>query len=260
MLKELSLVLQTIFFMKKLFYHEILLSNKNPFWIDVRSPKEYAHGHIPQAHSIPLFSDEERAIVGTIYKQQGKKAAIEKGLSLIRLPFFIEKLKAIQSPEKIYIYCARGGMRSSSMGWLFSLLGYEVYLLEGGYKSYRQTVLKTFEREYPLLIVSGKTGVGKTAMLYELEKKNQNMIDLEKMALHRGSVFGFTHQAQPTQMQFENDLAHLLQSLDDKPIWVEDESKNIGSIRIPEAFYQQMKKAHTFSLQSSLERRIGRII
>lgn len=246
--------------MKKIFYLELIQTTGNPFLIDVRSPKEYAHGHIPSAHLLPLFSDEERAIVGTTYKKEGKQAAIEKGLSLINLSSIIQQFKEWKAPHEVYVYCARGGMRSSSMGWLLSLLGHEVILLQGGYKAYRQEVLKSFLKEYHLAIVSGKTGVGKTAILYELKKNNQKIVDLEKLASHRGSVFGFTKIPQPTQMQFENDLAYVLNSLEQELIWVEDESKNIGAVHIPEAFYEQMKKAHAFCLLSSLNRRIGRII
>lgn len=184
--------------------------------IDVRSPSEYAHAHIPGAVSIPLFSDEERKIIGTAYKQQGREVAVNEGLD-----FFSKRLKQIQ-PEALklfhkseenenpvfYIHCWRGGMRSGAVAWLLSLYGYKVVVLKGGYKSFRNWVLAQFEKEYSFKILGGFTGSGKTEVLNELAQLGEKTIDLEMLAHHKGSAFGSLGMpAQPSEEMFENKLA-----------------------------------------------------
>ncbi len=238
-----------------------LFSNaeQKPF-IDVRSQSEYNNGHIPTAIHIPLFSDEERAIVGTTYKQGGRHSAIEKGLSLISLSSLVEKIKECKLPKELILYCARGGMRSQAMGWLFELLGYKVTLIPGGYKTFRRFVLSLFAKTYSLCVLSGKTGVGKTDLLQKLKKKHEPMLDLEELAQHRGSVFGALAHSQPSQEQFENLLGLALFDLQDKTFWVEDESRFIGTMRIPDSFFNQMQKAPVYLLSSTPEERVQRIL
>lgn len=215
--------------------------------IDVRSPCEFARGHIPGASLVPLFSDESRASVGTRYKQSGKEAAVKLGLSLVA-PHLAELIAQCEhlSPSKILrIYCARGGMRSGSFAQMLHMLGYTVYVLTGGYKAYRAYVQSVFARPYRLTIISGKTGSGKTAIIHELELHNAQCIDLEGLARHKGSVFGALGEgAQPSQQIFENNLAAILSRFDiTQKIWIEDESIKIGTLSIPSAFYQTMRNA-----------------
>ncbi len=222
--------------------------------IDVRSPLEYLKGHIPTSINIPLFSDDERKIVGTIYKQQGKKAAIEKGLSFVSLPHLVQQFKLLpESP--IVLYCARGGMRSSSVAWLLKLLDYDLRTLQGGYKSFRGWVINQFKKEYKLKLIGGCTGVGKT----EIIKQLKNSIDLEALANHKGSVFGGFEKKQPTQEHFENLLAMALFSHKDQ-IFVEDESRFIGNIHIPSDFFNQMRFSSIIILQDLIQNRITKCL
>ena len=221
--------------------------------IDVRAPVEFAKGHYPPAINIPLFSDEERAEIGTRYKKNGQPAAIELGYqyanpkkdSLIAsvrnaVESHTPKAVAAQRPQ-IRLHCWRGGMRSQKFAELLDP-HFEIFLLEGGYKSYRQFAQKIFQRDYPLLVLSGLTGAGKTRQLHRLAETGEQVIDLEGLANHRGSAFGGIDQGpQPTTEQFENELASLLSRVDlDRRIWIEDESNRIGSVVIPHEFFKQI--------------------
>lgn len=216
--------------------------------LDVRSPGEYAQGHVPGAIPFPLFSDAERATVGTIYKQQSRQLALEKGLELVgpKLADFVRDARALAVADKIAVHCWRGGQRSGSMAWLLRQGGLDVLTLEGGYKAYRHWVLTELaERQYSLIVIGGRTGTGKTKILHALRQMGEQIIDLEGLACHKGSAFGFIGEsAQPTVEQFENDLHDALRSLDaNRRIWVENESHSIGRIYIPDGFWQQMKVA-----------------
>ncbi|HEU4717669.1 MAG TPA: tRNA 2-selenouridine(34) synthase MnmH, partial [Bacteroidia bacterium] len=197
---------------------------------DVRSPAEFAGGHIPGAFNIPLFTNEERAAVGTIYKQQGNEAAVLKGLEFVgpKMTAFILKARENAPGKKIAVHCWRGGMRSASMAWLFETAGMEVLLLSGGYKAYRNFVLSNTGRKFDLRVVGGETGSGKTDILHELARKGEQVLDLEGLARHKGSSYGAIGQdPQPTVEQFENDFVHALTKLDpSRPVWIEDESRS----------------------------------
>ena len=177
---------------------------------DVRTPAEFAHGHVPGAFNLPLFSDEERVSIGTTYKQVGKEAAILLGFDLTgpKWSGFIKQALEMAPEKKIAVHCWRGGMRSGAMAWALDIYGFEVYQVEGGYKQYRRWVLDQFEATYALFILGGMTGSGKTRILHELRSLGQQVIDLEELAQHRGSSFGSMNKlVQPTQEQFENNLA-----------------------------------------------------
>src|SRR6185312_12204323 len=177
---------------------------------DVRTPAEFEQGHIPGANNIPLFSNDERVTVGTTYKQQGRDQAVLLGFDLVgnKWSGFIGQALEIAPGKKIALHCWRGGMRSGAMAWALNLYGFDVYLLEGGYKKYRRWVLDGFDQPRNLLILGGMTGSGKTQILHELAKAGERMIDLEDMAQHQGSSYGTMNMlVQPTQEQFENDLA-----------------------------------------------------
>lgn len=226
---------------------EVALSLSLPV-IDVRSPGEFEKGHIPGAVNIPLFSDEERARVGTVYKQQSPEKAKELGYSFVlpKLEFFIEESLKVAPDKEVIVHCWRGGQRSQAFAQHLSENGFgSVKVIEGGYKSFRRHVLETFEKPYNLIVLGGFTGSGKTHILYELHRTGHQIIDLEGLANHKGSAFGGIDQPhQPTTEQFENDLFIEWQKLDaEKPIWIEDESLDIGRVKIPYPLYQQMRDA-----------------
>jgi tRNA 2-selenouridine synthase len=232
--------------------------------VDVRTPAEFAQGHIPGAHNIALFSNEERVQVGTTYKQQGREQAILLGFDLTGSKWsgFIKQAIEIAPGKKIALHCWRGGMRSGAMAWALNLYGFEVYLLEGGYKKYRRWILDQFEEKYNLVILGGMTGSGKTLILHQLQQLGEQIIDLENLAQHQGSSYGtMGRMVQPSQEQFENDLATQLYLLDkDKPVWIEDESITIGKRSIPNALWRQMREANLLNIKIPLARRIGFLV
>ena len=232
--------------------------------VDVRTPAEFATGHIPGAHNIPIFSDEERALVGTCYKKSGKEPAVELGLKLVGPKLFdlVKQAKNISRRKPVLIHCWRGGMRSASMAWLFTTAGIETRVLTGGYKSYRQYIRNEFDRATNILIVSGYTGSGKTDILKSLAKQGEQIIDLEGLARHKGSAFGAIGQEeQPTNEQFENNLAREWQKLDPgKRIWIEDESRAIGRIVIPENLFFKMRSATVLRVDIPRSVRVERLV
>jgi tRNA 2-selenouridine synthase len=227
---------------------------------DVRTPAEFAQGHIFGAHNIALFTNEERVQVGTTYKQQGREPAILLGFDLTGSKWsgFIKQALEIAPDKKIGIHCWRGGMRSGAMAWALNLYGFDVYLLEGGYKKYRRWVLDRFEQPYNLLILGGMTGSGKTLILHELSKAGEQVIDLEDLAQHQGSSYGTMNKlVQPSQEQFENELAAQLHQADkERHIWLEDESLTIGKRFIPNGLWAQMRVAPVLSIKLPLESRV----
>ncbi|MFT5054462.1 MAG: tRNA 2-selenouridine synthase [Oceanospirillaceae bacterium] len=232
--------------------------------IDVRSPGEFEKGHIPGANSIPVFKDDERAIVGTIYKQRGKKDAIEKGLEIVgpKMLSLAKKAEEIAVDGKVQVHCWRGGMRSNRMAWLFEQLGLECTVLEGGYKSYRNYLLDQLAGLKNLVILAGPTGSGKTAILHEMKNSGAQIIDLEGLATHRGSVFGSIGlPKQPSNQQFQNDLFAEMVNMDfTKPIWVESESLTIGSVYLPQSFWDSMNGSPSVEIGMSREERVIRLV
>jgi len=232
--------------------------------IDVRSPAEYAQGHFSGAYSFPIFSNEERARVGTLYKTEGKEAAIELGLELVgpKLKWFIQEAKKIAPEKKVLMYCWRGGMRSGSMAWLLEMAGFEVYRLKNGYKSFRKKVLSELHIPERLLVLGGKTGVGKTTILQKLKEANCGVLNLEDIAQHKGSAFGnIGYSGQPTQEQFENDLFFFLEKL--KPfqhVWIEDESRMIGTKVIPETLWNKIRDSMVYFIDVPIELRIKKLV
>lgn len=222
--------------------------------LDVRSPKEYAHSHIPGAVNLPLLNDEERHVVGLTYKERGSNKAVETGFELVGGKFadYIREARSLSQKRQIAVYCWRGGMRSNIMAWVFELAGLHVGLIEGGYKQFRRAVLEDLARPRIWRVVSGKTGTGKTEILRELCKLEAEILDLEFLAHHKGSTFGGLGQAaQPSIEQFENKIALALATMGDGPIWVEDESRWIGGVKIPDAIYHGMRNSPTLALERS---------
>jgi len=242
--------------------------------IDVRSPAEFEHAHIPSALNLPLFNNEERAMIGTTYKKQSREAAIKAGLPIFGMKMLpmIETVEAwIKDRHKendltkptIYLHCWRGGMRSAAMAWLLDLYGYKVVQLTGGYKAYRNWVLEQFTISYSLKVLGGYTGSGKTEILHALQNKNYPVIDLEGLAHHKGSAFGAIGQLpQPSQEMFENIVAKKLfeENKNNKSIWIEDESQRIGTVLIPTPLFHLMRSSPCYFLTIPFEQRLNFIV
>jgi tRNA 2-selenouridine synthase len=239
--------------------------------LDVRSPSEFLHAHIPGAVSFPIFSDEERKIIGTAYKQESREKAIKIGLDAFgkKMSAMVEQLEQHFTVNKIggrevRVHCWRGGMRSAAIAWLLDLYGFKVYLLSGGYKAYRNWALQQFEKPYNLIIVSGYTGGNKTGLLHQLIKEKEKVLDLEALAGHKGSAFGnLENIPQPGQEHFENLLAAELSHLSNdasRIIWVEGESQRIGNVNIPMPFFKTMRKALLLFLEIPFEERLRHIV
>ena len=233
--------------------------------LDVRSPGEYAQGHIPSAVSFPLFSDEERTQVGIFYKQKSKEAALELGLEIVgpKMAGFVRRAGELAPERRLAIHCWRGGQRSGSMAWLLRQAGFDVVTLEGGYKNYRRHVLDSFGNwNLKIMVVGGKTGTGKTKILHALRDLGEQIIDLEKLAHHKGSAFGFIGEApQPTVEQFENDLFDALLALaPTQRVWIENESRSIGRVYVPEGFWASMKNAPLLNIEIPDEARVQNLL
>ena len=232
--------------------------------VDVRSPAEFTEGHIPGALNIPIFNDRERAIVGTLYKNKGRKPAIETGLEIVgpKMADFARNAAAIAVSGKLLVHCWRGGMRSESMAWLYERIGVQCSVLEGGYKAYRNYLLKEIGQIPNLLVIQGPTGSGKTEILLNLKQMGEQIIDLEGLANHSGSVFGgIGKEIQPSTQQFQNNLLAELLKLDrSKRIWVEGESQTIGRIFLPDSFWSRMNEAILIQIEIPHDDRIKRLI
>jgi len=233
--------------------------------VDVRSPAEYAKAHIPGAVNIPLFDNEERKQVGIRYKQGGKENAVLLGLEYVgpKMAGFVKQAKKLVKKDKrILVHCWRGGMRSGSMAWLFETAGLKVFTLDGGYKAYRGYIRKQFSKNVNMVVLGGYTGSGKTSILQEMEKKGEQFLDIEGIAHHKGSVFGpLGQKQQPSNEQFENNLADAWRKFDfSKPVWVEDESRQLGTCGIPDPLFAQMRKAPVIKVIIPKSERIKRLV
>ncbi len=231
--------------------------------IDVRSEGEYAEGHISRALNIPLLTNAERTVVGTAYKQSGQREAIQEGFRLVgpRLNDMVLEAESVAIGKETLVYCWRGGMRSSNFASFIGMAGIRSHLLDGGYKTYRQSALEAFRKPLNLKSITGCTGSGKSDLLRELARKGEQVIDLEAMASHKGSAFGGLLQPpQPTTEQFQNDLYECLLSLDpQRPIWVEDESIAIGKIFLPHDFWVQLNTSPMIRIDVPKETRVLRL-
>lgn len=232
--------------------------------IDVRTPAEFDHAHIPGAHNIPLFTNDERAQVGTSYKKQGKDQAVLLGLELVgpKLAGFVKQAKKLARNKKILLHCWRGGMRSASMAWLFDTAGLRATTLSGGYKAYRRYIKNEFAKDYQLIVLGGMTGSGKTEILQAIAEQGEQFIDLEKLAHHKGSSFGALGQLkQDSTEQFENNLFEDWKNLDiSKPVWIEDESQAIGSVRVPEEIYTRIRRSLVIKIELPKKERINWLV
>ncbi|WP_153731047.1 tRNA 2-selenouridine(34) synthase MnmH [Sporosarcina obsidiansis] len=231
--------------------------------VDVRSPKEYQEATIPGSLNIPIFNDEERAEVGTLYKQVGKQAAKDRGLEIFsqKLPSFIEAFKQIDTP--ITIFCWRGGMRSKTAVTVLDLMGIHANRISGGIHTYRQHVVQCLEEPFipQLIVLNGYTGSGKTRILHKLMEDGFPVIDLEGMAGHRGSIFGQIGVKPNNQKKFEILLAEkLVQYANERYVFIEGESKRIGHVHMPQAIYEKKEQSPQWIIQLPTEVRVEEII
>lgn len=244
---------------------QFLESAENIPLIDVRSPVEFEKGHIPCATNIPLFSNEERAQVGTVYKQQSKEKAITLAYEYVypKLEMFMQRSLEVANDNKAVIHCWHGGMRSRTFAEHLDANGFkELSVINGGYKAFREVVLNAYHENVNLNIIGGYTGSGKTLILKQLKEEGLQVIDLEEIANHKGSVFGgIGCKAQPSVEQFENNLFMKWIKLDfSQHVWLEDESLNIGFVQIPKLLYQRMVEAPVFFLDIPKEARAMHLV
>jgi tRNA 2-selenouridine synthase len=232
--------------------------------VDVRSEGEYGMGHIQPAINIPLLNNAERVAVGTDYKQKGQLEAIKTGFRLVgpRLLDIIEATEKIAIKKEIIVHCWRGGMRSSNFCQFVGMAGIKTHQLTGGYKSYRHVAIESFKKPFQFKIIGGCTGSGKSEILRALGKQGEQIIDLEKLASHKGSAFGGLMQApQPTTEQFQNDLFEEILKLDiHKPIWIEDESIAVGKIFLPDELWRTMSASPVVEIALDKADRIKRLV
>jgi tRNA 2-selenouridine synthase len=233
-----------------------LLSDASCDMLDVRSEGEYAAASIPGFQNTPILRDAERHEVGICYKVRGQTAAIELGYKLVgpvRERRVQEWLQRVQVDSRLVVACWRGGLRSRIASEWIEETGREVLLVEGGYKALRHELLNVFAKPHEFLVLSGLTGAGKTLLLDRLPLREK--LNIEDLAAHRGSSFGrFMHRTQPTQSTFENRLALALRNCE-RPVLVEDESKVIGSLHLPETIFTAMNASPVVLLESSLQER-----
>ncbi|MEL6923016.1 MAG: tRNA 2-selenouridine(34) synthase MnmH [Bacteroidota bacterium] len=232
---------------------------------DVRTPAEYVKGHIPAALNLPLFSNEERVVIGTIYKQSSPEKAMLKGLEFVgpKMRYFVETAAEMADGKTMAVHCWRGGKRSQSMAWLLNMSGHDVVTLRGGYKTYRNYVLRQFaERPLKIVVLGGRTGCGKTRILHALREAGEQVIDLEGIANHKGSAFGWIgEQHQPTVEHFENLLFEAFRQIDpNRRVWVENESKGVGRCYVPDGFWMQMKNAPLINIEFPFAERLDHLV
>lgn len=231
---------------------------------DVRSEGEFEAGHIPYAINIPILNNAERVEVGTDYKQKGQAEAIRTGFRLVgpRLIDIIDHTKHVAQDQELIVHCWRGGMRSANFCQFAGMAGVKTLQLKGGYKAYRQLALKSFKTPFKFVVLGGSTGSGKTEILNALADAGEQIIDLESLARHRGSVFGGLMQPpQPTTEQFQNELFEKILTLNPKKrIWIEDESVAVGKIFLPADFWKIMGTSPLVELQVDKDVRIKRLV
>lgn len=251
-------------------YHDVdykqMKNKKDLVLIDVRSEGEFAESHIPGAVNIPIFNNEERAQVGTVYKQIGKEEAKELGLRIAsaKLPQLVKIVEEAADDKEPVIYCWRGGMRSKSIATILDLMGKTVSRLEGGYRSYREAVkerIAHFELDARCVVIQGMTGVGKTELLKRLAREGEPVVDLEKLAGHKGSAFGSIGETPRNQRMFESLLLDRLDELKGSSyIIIEAESKRIGRVNMPDFLLEAKENGIYFMLEAPIPIRVQRTL
>lgn len=232
--------------------------------VDVRSESEFAEGHIPGALNLPILNNAERKAVGTDYKQKGQREAIMTGFRLIapRLPQILEDAERLAVGKELLVHCWRGGMRSNYFCQFVTMARVKARSLNGGYKTYRQKALESFKLPLKLRVIGGSTGSGKSDILRALATKGEQVIDLESLANHKGSVFGgLMMPKQPTSEQFQNYLFETIMKLDiDRTVWIEDESLSIGHVFMPKDFWESLSASPVVEIELDRGKRIERLV
>ncbi len=246
---------------------EELNSLKKVAIIDVRSPCEFAIEHIPQAVNVPLFTDQEREIIGTIYAQEGESVARRKALVMVapKIPQLLDEILSHRvGGAPLVIHCWRGGLRSEAVASCLSIIGVDCWRLTGGFKAWRKELLSEFEDDqyaFSMVVLHGHTGVGKTEILQHLCRLGHSVLDLEALANHRGSVFGAMKLgSQPTQKNFDAMVWQAVRSFPPGVVFVEAEGKKVGKLSLPLFVYGRMESAARVLVEGSLESRVKRII
>lgn len=235
--------------------------------LDVRSPSEFERAHIPGAVNLPLFDDAQRARVGTVYARKGRADAVATALNLVggELAHKLARARALVEEatpggREILLHCWRGGMRSGAVGWLLEAAGFRVHLLSGGYKAYRRHVRRGLAQPQRVAVLGGLTGSGKTEILHALARLGAQVIDLEGLAVHRGSAFGYMGP-QPGNEWFENQLFEQWRALDpQQTVWLEDESIHIGSVTLCAEFFSHLSPAPLVRVDVPEEGRVERLV
>ncbi|HCY01202.1 MAG TPA: tRNA 2-selenouridine(34) synthase MnmH [Bacteroidales bacterium] len=251
-------------FVKSIEPNELLNHLEDNPLVDVRTPAEFAAGHIPGAINIPLFSNEERAEVGTLYKQVSRHDAMLCALDIVgpKMSGFVKLASELSFKDYIIVHCWRGGMRSSTFAWLLNTAGINAVTVKDGYKGFRRYSASYLNKDWKYKVLTACTGSGKTELLWSIKDLGEQIVDLEELANHKGSVFGgLGHIAQPTTEQFENNLFWTMKDFDiNKTVWLEDESKCIGHVFIPEEFYSKMHFSPLVKIGIPFEERVARLV
>lgn len=244
---------------------EDAINMKDKIFIDVRSPLEFSEGSIPGAINMPILNNDERACVGTIYKNKSSEEAKIKGVEYAssKLSSIYEEVSSLTKQYKnIILFCWRGGLRSGTVSNFLSTLGLNVYQLEGGYKQYRKHVLEYFDKDlskHSFIVLHGYTGVGKTLILEMLKNLNIPILDLERLVKNSGSVFGtvgYQHQSPVTQKMFDALAFETLRLSNNKYIVVESEGQRLGGISLPDGLFHAIVKGKHVLINTSIENRI----
>ncbi len=242
---------------------EQAINRTNTQWVDVRSPREYEKGHFTNAINLPIFNNKQFEKLGIVYKDEGQVKAIELGqeYASIRTSAILKKLSGFRDKD-IILYCARGGMRSEGMQILLNSKNFNVNRIHRGYKSIREHMLNSFKIQKNLIILGGNTGSGKTMILNKMKCQGLSIIDLEKIANHRGSAFGSLGLSeQVTQQQFENNLAfEWINTPNQGHTYIESESRKIGRVVIPNEIWENMSTAKYIKIDMGIDRRVKNLL